>query len=49
MNNEINRTRLFNASSLALVVTAMTFAIRANLLGVLGEEFVPGQKGGHNL
>ncbi|WP_256011082.1 MFS transporter [Desertivirga xinjiangensis] len=36
---EINRVRLFNASSVALVVTALTFAIRANLLGVLANEF----------
>ena len=39
MEKEINKKRLFNASSLALVVTALTFAIRANLLGVLGQEF----------
>jgi fucose permease len=39
MTKEINKARLFNASSLALVVTALTFAIRANLLGVLGQEF----------
>lgn len=39
MTQELNRSRLFNAASLALVVTAMTFAIRANLLGTLGEEF----------
>ena len=39
MKNDINKKRLFNASSLALVVTALTFAIRANLLGVLGQEF----------
>ena len=36
---EINRSRLFNASSVALVVTALTFAIRANLLGTLASEF----------
>ncbi len=35
----INRSRLFNASCIALIVTAMTFAIRAGLLGQLGEEF----------
>jgi len=39
IEKQINRSRLFNAASLALVVTAMTFAIRANLLGTLGEEF----------
>lgn len=36
---QINRQRLFNASSLALVVTALTFAIRANLLGELATQF----------
>ncbi|MEL6124384.1 MAG: MFS transporter [Bacteroidota bacterium] len=36
---EINKARLFNASCVALIVTAMTFAIRAGLLGQLGEEF----------
>jgi MFS family permease len=35
----INRNRLFNASCIALIVTAMTFAIRAGLLGELGTEF----------
>ena len=39
MNREIKRPRLFNACSLALVVTALTFAIRANLLGTFGTEF----------
>jgi MFS family permease len=39
MSSSINKSRLFNASSLALLVTALTFAIRANLLGVLGNEF----------
>lgn len=33
------KSRLFSAASVALVVTAMTFAIRANLLGPLGDEF----------
>jgi MFS family permease len=37
--NGINKSRLFTASCLALVVTAMTFAIRAGLLGQLGEQF----------
>lgn len=35
----INKQRLFNASCVALIVTAMTFAIRAGLLGQLGGEF----------
>ncbi len=35
----INKSRLFNASCIALIVTAMTFAIRAGLLGQLGAEF----------
>lgn len=35
----LNRRRLYNAASLSLVVTAMTFAIRANLMGPLGVEF----------
>ncbi len=35
----INNSRLFNASCLALVVTAMTFAIRASLLNELGVDF----------
>jgi MFS family permease len=37
----INRTRLFNASCFALIVTAMTFAIRARLETVFG----PGEGG----
>lgn len=39
MDKEINKKRLFIACSLALVVTAMTFSIRANLLGTLGTYF----------
>lgn len=35
----VNKQRLFNASCVALIVTAMTFAIRAGLLGQLGAEF----------
>lgn len=35
----VNKSRLFNASCLALIVTAMTFAIRAGLLNELGAEF----------
>lgn len=36
---QVNRQRLFNASSLALVVTALNFAVRANLLGELALQF----------
>lgn len=36
---QINSSRLFNAAGIGLIVTAMTFAIRANLLGTLGEAF----------
>src|SRR5690606_3936841 len=39
MPDTINKKRIYNASCVALVVTALTFAIRANLLGELGEEF----------
>ncbi|HTE24219.1 MFS transporter [Flavitalea sp.] len=39
MGSDINKRRLFVACSLALVVTAMTFSIRANLLGTLAQEF----------
>jgi len=35
----INKSRLFTASCFALVVTAMTFAIRAGILPQLAEEF----------
>lgn len=35
----VNRSRLFNASCIALVVTAMTFAIRAGILTQLGTDF----------
>jgi putative MFS transporter len=35
----INRTRLFYASCIALIVTAMTFAIRAGILSELGAKF----------
>ncbi len=37
--NQPNPLRLFTASRIALVATAMTFAIRANLIGKLGVEF----------
>src|SRR6186713_2437169 len=36
---EMNKSRLFTACSMALVVTALTFAIRASLLTELGEVF----------
>ncbi|MFN6944289.1 MAG: MFS transporter, partial [Cytophagaceae bacterium] len=39
MEQQLNRDRLFLASKLALIATAMTFAIRANLIGFLGTEF----------
>jgi fucose permease len=39
MNETINTKKLFLASRIALVATAMTFAIRASLIGVLGNEF----------
>ncbi len=35
----INKSRLFNASCLALIVTAMTFAIRAGILTQLNTDF----------
>lgn len=37
--DSINKKRLFNASSIALVVTAMTFAIRAGILSQLSADF----------
>ena len=37
--SNINSKRLFNASCIALTVTAMTFAIRAGILGQLGTDF----------
>lgn len=36
---QINTSRLFLASCVALVATSMTFAIRANLIGTLGKLF----------
>lgn len=40
MNNEtVQRNRIFILCCLALTVTAMTFAIRAGILGQLGEQF----------
>jgi MFS family permease len=38
-NGEIKPNRLFLLSCISLVVTAMTFAIRAGILGQLSEEF----------
>lgn len=39
MNENINKTALFNASCFALITTAFTFAIRAGILPELGENF----------
>ena len=39
MSDEINKNKLFIASCLALTVTAMTFAIRAGILGQLSQDF----------
>ncbi|MDI1321836.1 MAG: MFS transporter [Algoriphagus sp.] len=39
MTQTINKGALFNASCLALITTAFTFAIRAGILPQLGEEF----------
>jgi len=39
MEQSINRSGLFWASCVALIVTAMTFGIRAGILGTLGTEF----------
>jgi MFS family permease len=39
MTAEINKNKLFIASCLALTVTAMTFAIRAGILGQLSQDF----------
>ncbi|MEC3905657.1 MFS transporter [Tamlana sp. 2201CG12-4] len=36
---QINKNRLFLASCVSLIVTAMTFAIRAGILGQLGADF----------
>ncbi len=37
--NNINQSRIFTACCVALIVTAMTFAIRAGILGQLSQEF----------
>ena len=39
MIDSINRSQVFNLCCIALVTTAMTFAIRAGILGQLGTEF----------
>jgi MFS family permease len=36
---EFNKNRLFIASCIALITTAMTFAIRASIVDQLGKEF----------
>jgi fucose permease len=39
MNNQINANKLFLASRIALIATAMTFAIRSDLMDTLGAKF----------
>lgn len=39
MNENINRSALFNGSCFALITTAFTFAIRAGILPQLGDQF----------
>ena len=39
MSAEINKNKLFIACCIALTVTAMTFAIRAGILGQLSQDF----------
>lgn len=39
MNENVNKTALFNGSCFALVTTAFTFSIRAGILPQLGEKF----------
>ena len=39
METTISKKALFNASCIALIVTAMTFAIRAGILVELGNDF----------
>jgi len=39
MSTQINKNKLFIASCLALTVTAMTFAIRAGILGQLSQDY----------
>jgi len=47
MQNNIQKQQLFIASCLALLVTSLSFGIRAGILGQLGEQFQlnPGQLG----
>lgn len=39
MNNIVDKDKIFRLCCIALIVTAMTFAIRAGILGELGVEF----------
>jgi MFS family permease len=39
MDKSISKNKLFIAACISLIVTAMTFAIRAGILGQLGEDF----------
>ncbi|MGI2114605.1 MFS transporter [Shewanella frigidimarina] len=39
MINQVDKGRIFHLSCISLIVTAMTFAIRAGILGDLGREF----------
>lgn len=39
MNENVNRSALFNGSCFALITTAFTFSIRAGILPQLGEQF----------
>src|SRR4051812_11642568 len=39
MNNNVNKTALFNGSCFALITTAFTFSIRAGILTQVGERF----------
>lgn len=39
MDHRINKSGLFWASCIALIVTAMTFGVRAGIVGNLGEQF----------
>jgi MFS family permease len=41
--SDADRTRLFVASSIALVATAMSFAIRGDIIGALGQEYRLGE------